>query len=200
MAAPTLTTDRLILVPMGPQHLSLHVRLDSDPEVMRYLLGRARTSQEASDRWEPECANQVPRALGLGFWMGYDRDRYRADQPQDWDAFVGWWDLDPSAVGPSGRVIEAEAGWRVRRDRWRQGLAIEAARAMLDHGFVQVGLERIWAETLVVNAGSRAVMGRLGMGQVRIEQRDQDEPIPGAEQGVYISAITADQWAARTDR
>lgn len=200
MVTPTLTTDRLVMVPMGPEHLPLHIRLDSDPEVMRYLLGRARTEAEAIARWEPECADQVARALGLGFWMGFDRERYRTEVPDDWAAFVGWWDLDPSEVGPNGRVVAAEAGWRVRRDRWRQGLAIEAARQMLEHGFSQVGLDRIWAETMVVNAGSRAVMGRLGMRQLRIEQRTWDEPIPGSEQGEYLSEITAQQWAELNGR
>jgi RimJ/RimL family protein N-acetyltransferase len=44
MPQPTLRTPRLLLVPLADRHLDLEVELDSDPEVMRYLDGRARTA------------------------------------------------------------------------------------------------------------------------------------------------------------
>jgi RimJ/RimL family protein N-acetyltransferase len=42
MTQPTLDTERLRLVPLADEHLEFEVELDSDPEVMRYLAGRAR--------------------------------------------------------------------------------------------------------------------------------------------------------------
>jgi RimJ/RimL family protein N-acetyltransferase len=47
--------------------------------------------------------------------------------------------------------------------RWRRGLATEAGRALLAHGFGVLGLERIVAITHPRNQRSRAVMERLGM-------------------------------------
>ena len=44
MSQPVLRTPRLLLVPLADRHLDLEVELDSDPEVMRYLDGRARTA------------------------------------------------------------------------------------------------------------------------------------------------------------
>lgn len=41
MAQPTLQSDRLRLVPLADEHLELEVEPDSDPEVMRYIIGRA---------------------------------------------------------------------------------------------------------------------------------------------------------------
>ncbi len=46
MAQRMLRTGRLELVPLADEHLELEVELDSDPEVLRYLYGRARTQSE----------------------------------------------------------------------------------------------------------------------------------------------------------
>jgi RimJ/RimL family protein N-acetyltransferase len=43
MTRPVITTQRLELRPMTPAHLPLHRQLDTDPKVMRFLLGRARS-------------------------------------------------------------------------------------------------------------------------------------------------------------
>jgi RimJ/RimL family protein N-acetyltransferase len=56
-----------------------------------------------------------------------------------------------------------EVGWRLARAYWRQGLAAEGARAAIDFGFRQVGLEEIVAQTAAVNVRSRRLMERLGM-------------------------------------
>jgi hypothetical protein len=39
-------TERITLVPLADGHLEWEVELDSDPEVMRYLSGRAGTREE----------------------------------------------------------------------------------------------------------------------------------------------------------
>ena len=46
---------------------------------------------------------------------------------------------------------------------WGRGLATEAARAVLAHGFGTVGLARVIAATDVPNTASTRVMERLGM-------------------------------------
>lgn len=191
MTRPTLRTRRIELRPMRPEHLPLLHELDSDAEVMRFILGRARTSDEIDEFWGPRCAETRADPDGIGWWVGFHGDD-----------FLGWWDLSRSdgdhESGLSGRA--AEIGWRVVRRRWRQGLASEGARALLAHGFITVGLDRIWAETMAVNAGSRGVMRSIGMRHLRTEHRRWDHPLPGAEDGEVVYEITADEWrAARTE-
>lgn len=173
---------------MTLEHLPLLVELDSDPEVLRYLLGRARSAEEAREFWSPACADTEADAHGLGWWVGFLGDD-----------FVGWWDLVPPSLGSpaSTPATRAEAGWRLRRRHWRRGLASEGAMALFEHGFEVVGLDLIWAETMAVNEGSRGVMRRLGMQHVRTEQRPADASIPGAEHGEVIYEITRTQWQAR---
>ena len=171
---------------MTTGHLPLLHRLDSDPEVMRYLLGRARTPEEIDAVWGPRCADTAADAAGLGWWVGFS----------DGD-FLGWWDLGRSDSSPSSppRPDEAEIGWRLVRHHWRKGLATEGARALLRHAFETVGLQRVWAETMAVNAGSRGVMRKLGMRHVRTEVHQWDDPLPGSEHGEVTYEITATEWA-----
>ena len=74
MAQPILRTGRLLLVPLADRHVDLEVELDSDPEVLRYISGRAHTRDEAVASHPtrrarahpvdgPGCAD-VPPALG----------------------------------------------------------------------------------------------------------------------------------------
>lgn len=174
---------------MTSEHLPLLVELDADAEVLRYILGRARSAQEAQDYWAPICADGDADAVGLGWWVG----RNASD-----DAFLGWWDLSPAGPVPTAPA-SAEAGWRLARRHWRQGYATEGARALLlEHGFFTVGLNEVWAETMAVNEPSRRVMTRLGMRHLRTEHRSWDEPLPGADQGEVVHNITRENWPTMT--
>lgn len=164
---------------MTVEHLPLLVELDSDAEVMRHVLGRARSAQEARDFWSSKGADTVADTQALGWWVGFTPP-VRGDRPD----FVGWWVLSPGFIdAPTTQTAEhAEAGWRLARRHWRRGLATEGAVAVFNHGFAAVGLDLIWAEAAETNAGSRGVMRHLGMRHVRTEH-DQ-----------VIHEITRSQW------
>lgn len=169
-----LTTERLRLVPVTAADLPFLVELDGDPEVMRHLTGRARTRQEAEDFWSP----RIPGPMWIGHHLG---------RP------VGWW-----AVWPREGGI-AELGYRLARRAWGQGLAVEGARAVLDAAFAEPALRVVRAETMVVNAGSRGVMRRLGMHEVGVEHREWEEPLPGAELGEVIAEVTRQEWSSTAE-
>ena len=71
MSRPVLRTSRLVLRPMTIEHLPLLHQLDTDPQVMRYLLGRARTPEEIEQFWTPRCVDTIADAAGLGWWVGF---------------------------------------------------------------------------------------------------------------------------------
>lgn len=185
MERPLLRTERIELAPMTTEHLPLLVDLDADAEVLRFILGRARSTTEARDFWAPICADTDADAVGLGWWVGRRRDN---------GDFLGWWDLSPDRPVPE-RPTRAEAGWRLARPHWGQGLATEGATTVVEHGFSTVGLSTVWAETMAVNQASRAVMAKLGMHHVRTEHRDWDIALAGAEHGEVIYEITQEDWA-----
>jgi len=92
---------------------------------------------------------------------------------------------------------QAELGYRLLHRYWRRGLASEGAHELIRHCFADLGLSRIFAETMAVNTASRATMTAVGMKYVRTQLVAWEDPIPGAEQGEVEYAITRDQWITR---
>jgi len=185
MAQPILQTDRITLVPLSDDHLEHEIALDADPEVMRYLTGRARSREEVEALHRQRLA-VAERAAGLGFWAGLVDGR-----------FVGWWLLEPPERADQGPADgQAELGYRLLRRCWRQGLGSEGARELLRYAFEDLRLNRVFAETMAVNAASRATMAAIGMQYVRTFHMDWEEPLPGSELGEVEYAITREDWLA----
>jgi RimJ/RimL family protein N-acetyltransferase/SAM-dependent methyltransferase len=176
LTRPTLTTERLRLEPLGREHADHIVALNADPEVMRFITGRPLPAEQSLASLPELVADQD----GLGFWAGFEGDD-----------FVGVWFLIPDPERPGA----GEVGYRLPRAAWGRGLATEGSRALLDHGFDTAGLDRVWAETMTVNAASRAVMDRLGMTYER--SLPGEEPVAGWEQGEVVHGIDRATWAAR---
>jgi RimJ/RimL family protein N-acetyltransferase len=193
VAPPILRTERLLLVPLADRHLDLEIQLDADPEVLRYLFGRARTRAEVieSHARRMSAAGTVD---GLGYWMAFET----AGEREAADDFVGLMMLPP-AHGPDqpDDPTVADLGYRLARRHWRRGLASEASRALLAHAFDTVGQRRVIAQTMAVNAGSRGVMRAVGMRYVRTYFPTWDEPLPGADSGEVEYEMTRAMWAER---
>jgi RimJ/RimL family protein N-acetyltransferase len=120
-----LVTRRLRLEPFTDAHLDGLVAIDSDPEVMRYIPGGVQSREQTLAAIERVKAR----------WLQW---RY------SWWSFV---ELQTGQIVGSGCIQHLardaakplEIGWRLRRDRWRQGFAIEAAVAMADFAFGTLG-------------------------------------------------------------
>jgi len=61
------------------------------------------------------------------------------------------------------RDRRAELGYWLGLDAWGTGYATEAAGALVDFGFGELALARIYAQVLAGNAASRRVLDKLGM-------------------------------------
>lgn len=92
-------------------------------------------------------AREMPQTLGFCQWPVIDKT----------DAvLIGFCGLVPA----SHRV---EIGWRLAQEAWGRGLATEAARAVLKHGFETLGFQRIIATVQSPNRASIRVAEKLGM-------------------------------------
>ncbi len=168
-----LITARLALRPASPEHVDLHVELDSDPEVMRYISGgRASTREEIE---------QIVREVRGTRWTATLLDS---------GMFVGWFSLRSS--GPA----EFELGYRLRRTMWGQGMATEGTQALVDHAFTARDAARVWAQTMTVNARSRAVMERCGLRYVRTFHYDWPDVIEGGDEGDVEYELARHDWLA----
>jgi RimJ/RimL family protein N-acetyltransferase len=184
MTQSTLYTERLQLAPLSDAHLELEIALDADPEVMRYLTGQAlsRAEVEPAHQRRLAAAREVP---GLGFWAGFAAGE-----------FVGWWILQPPHGPDQPKVVgEADLGYRLMRRHWRRGYASEGARELIRYGFDDLGLNRIFAQTMAANTAARATMSAAGLSHVRaFISGPYDDLVPGAEQGEVEYEITRSTW------
>lgn len=57
----------------------------------------------------------------------------------------------------------AELAYWIGKPYWGQGYATEAARQMLEYGFNELKLNRIWAAAMARNPASSMVMQKIGM-------------------------------------
>ncbi|HJV04977.1 MAG TPA: GNAT family N-acetyltransferase [Actinomycetota bacterium] len=143
-----LETERLLVREFEPGDLDAYAALIGDPETMRYY-ARPFTRDEASDLIERNRARY--RAHGFGVWALEERGT---------GEFLGDCGLAVSLVEG---IPEVEVMWHVVRDRWRGGLATEAASAVRDHALGPVGLKRLVALVRPENVPSAGVARKLGM-------------------------------------
>ncbi|MBO4210903.1 GNAT family N-acetyltransferase [Micromonospora echinofusca] len=188
-----LRTDRLVLRRFTGADLEDLVALDGDPEVMRYLTGgRSTPRQRMRDEVLPYLLGYYDRGDDFGYWAAVDRR----------GGFLGWFHLRPHpGGGPAGAPDRhgIELGYRLRRAVWGNGYATEGCRALLRKGFTELGVDRVYAETMAVNVASRRVMEKAGLRYVRTFHQRWPEAIAGSEFGEMEYAVTRAGWWARQD-
>jgi RimJ/RimL family protein N-acetyltransferase len=171
--------------------------------------------------WRLAEADRLLDLLGrmeVARWLGNEpkpmRDRGEAEaRIEGWAAILaedphfGAWAVVERASGvTAGTVLlkalpdgngEIEIGWHLHPDSWGRGIATDAARALLAHGFA-VGLEEVWAVTHLDNARSAAVCRRIGMRLLGVTRRWYHQPSlmfwSGARAGAKPS-LRADEGA-----
>ncbi|HEX5075620.1 MAG TPA: GNAT family N-acetyltransferase [Gemmatimonadaceae bacterium] len=100
-------------------------------------------------------------------------------------------------VGAVGLTItpahaHAEMGYWVGVPYWNRGYATEAAAALVDFGFKQLGLHRIHAHYLTRNPASGRVMQKLGMRSEGVSRHAVRKN--GQFEDLELYAILADEW------
>lgn len=162
-----------------------------------------------ADDWRAMHAYQQDPAY-LRF---YDRERVDEDDARALvGAFVGWQAEEPRARvqlavtrAETGEVIGnvglrresadaplADMGYELAPAHWGRGYATEAARALLDWGFVQGRLARVHAHCIAENAASAGVLRKLGFreeGRLRAHQWIRGQP-----HDVLLFGILRDEW------
>jgi len=158
---PPIQTERLILRGWRTSDLAAFAAMNADPEVMRHFPARLdRAASDASVERQQDGLRQEGRGL-------------LAAETRSDGAFIGFIGLlRISFGGPLDG--SSEIGWRLARSSWGKGYASEGARACLAHAFDALGDEEVVALAPQSNAGSLAVMRKIGM--QRDPKDDFDHP------------------------
>jgi len=107
-------------------------------------------------------------------------------------------------IGTCGVRIEdcenrqASFGCAIARPYWGKGLAVEAAHRILKYGFSELGMHRIYAETISENARAGMLARRLGM-RLEAELRE-NRFFQGRWWHTAIYAILKDEWEIASRR
>lgn len=90
---------------------------------------------------------------------------------------------------------EADIGYELNPEFWGRGYASEAAHAMVEYGFTELGVHRIWSWCIADNVASARVLEKLGMrqeGRLR-----ENEFFKGRWWDTLVYAILEPEWRAR---
>lgn len=177
-----LTTARLRLEPCANVHLDGLHAMNADPQVMRYISGKAETREETQAminrvqaRWAEfgySWWTFIERSTGEVVGAGCVQNLRRESTP----------DADPACP--------LELGWRLPRDRHGRGYASEAAFAMGDWAFETFGPTELLAVCDPANTASSGVMKRIGMHDRGLQRWY------GKDMATF--GIAADEWRANS--
>ena len=147
--SPEIATPRLLLRPLAPEDLDAVHRLWTDPDVRRYLWDGEEIPRE-------KARTMIVRSMesfeehGYGLWAAIDKGS---------GALIGFCGFWPS--GEDGRGGELLYG--IATQSWGEGLATEAAGAMIRYGFEEIELDRVVAGADTRNTASLRVMEKAGL-------------------------------------
>jgi len=145
-----LRSERLILRRWRDSDRLPFRQLNADPRVMEFF--PEPLSAEASDALIDRAQEHFNRH-GFGPF---------AVELIETNAFIGFIGLSIPAFD-AHFMPAVEIGWRLAFEHWGKGLATEGARAAVDFGLNDLGLEQVVSFTVSDNLRSRRVMERLGM-------------------------------------
>ena len=177
---PTLQTARLILRPFVLADASDVQRLVGDKDV-------ASTTLRISHPYEDGVAEQ---------WIAGQQEKFErgeaatfALERRDGGQLIGCISLDIAQANQA-----AELGYWIGKPWWNQGYGTEAARAVVQYGFTQLGLNRIHALCMTRNPASGRIMQKIGMAY---EGRHRQAILKwGQFEDIEAYAILKSDWAA----
>jgi [ribosomal protein S5]-alanine N-acetyltransferase len=143
-----LETSRLILRPFAADDLDRIAELMANKDFMRFSMG-------------PMTHEQTQRFVDKV--IAWDRDGLPSQFAmivRSSGALAGYCGFFHQEVDG---VNEIEIGYRLQRDFWNRGLTTEAARAVRNHGFRDLKLERVISLIHPDNLASRRVAEKNGM-------------------------------------
>lgn len=174
-----LETERLILRDFVKEDWRRVLEYQSDPLYLRYYEWTERTPEAAQEfvGWFLEHQKQNPR---IKFQLAVTLKS------------------NSQLIGNCGirmdhtNAFQADIGYELDPKYWNHGYATEAAHAIVDFGFHNFGLHRVWSWCVADNLGSAHVLEKLGMrreGHLR-----QNEYYRDRWWDTFMYAILVDEW------
>jgi len=161
MSKIILETERLLIREFNEADEDILFKLNSDPDVMRYVGPGQVQIREQVQAGLGRLAKLYQDHPGYGSWATFDKEL---------DEFVG-----AVLLIPYPETNEVEVGYRFNKEHWGRGYATESTKALIQYGFEKLGLKRIIAIAYPENKPSIHVMKKCGMRDEGIIHNDQQD-------------------------
>ena len=178
---PIIRAERVYLRPAERSDIPTFVRWFNDAETLSFVLMRAPMSTAMEERWFESMLET------------HGKDRF---------LFVICRLGDGVPIGNCGlfdiNYVDGHAGIGItigEKALWGQGLGTDAMYALLDFGFGQLRLERLWLEVYDYNARARRSYDKAGFTLEGIERRAVFKQ--GQFHDVQLMSILRDEWVAQ---
>jgi RimJ/RimL family protein N-acetyltransferase len=146
-----LETERLVIRPYREDDATALHEVFGSPEVMKWTPSPpSKDVAETAQRLARTMAFTARQPQGMGLWA------LELKKPAEFLGQVGLFPVE-------GKGPEVEVAYELAPRVWGHGYATEAARALIDCGFGELGLRRIVALILPDNARSRNVASKCGL-------------------------------------
>jgi RimJ/RimL family protein N-acetyltransferase len=178
---PVIAGQRVRLEPPRAEYAPTYIRWFADRAVTRYLMVRHPTSLRKQEEWLEQMAASPEDVL----WA-----MARAGD----GALIG----NIHLMKIAWRHLRAELGYVIgERDQWGKGCATEAIKLATAYGFLELGLQKLWATVMTPNEASRRALERNGYRQCALFRRDRYAD--GAWHDLWVGEILKDEWDAREE-
>ncbi|MBU0528450.1 GNAT family N-acetyltransferase [bacterium] len=143
-----LESERLYLKEFTLDDTDNFFRLNSDPEVMKYILPPV-TDINVIIKSIKKIRKYYTENPGLGVWAGYEKHS---------DEFIGFFEL-----AHLDNTEEIEVGYRIHKKYWNKGYATEMTKVLIDYEFNIMKLDQIAGITHPENIASQKVLTKSGL-------------------------------------
>ena len=127
-------------------------RLNSDPDVMKYIL-TPMTDINVIIKSIKKIRKYYIENPGFGVWAGFVKES---------DEFIGFFEL-----AHLDNTEEIEVGYRLLKEHWGKGYATEMTQVLIEYGFNKMDLKEIVGITHPENIASQNVLLKSGLTYVK---------------------------------
>ncbi len=178
---PVIRGERVYLRASERSDVPTFVRWFNDSETLSYLSMRAPMSEAGEEQWFTQMLKQEGKDA-----YHFVMCRIEDDKPI---GTIGLFHVD---------TVNGSAGIGIgigEKALWGQGYGTDAMNALLDFGFGQLRLERMWLEVVDFNARARRSYEKCGFVLEGTERRAMFKR--GQFHDVHLMSILRDEWAAQ---
>lgn len=141
-----ISTERLVLKPLGKNYLKSTVQYALDYENTKYMCHLPNETVEETEKFLADA-----------------EDEWKKEQPEFLEFAIIYHDIHIGAVSVYFEHDTGELGWIINKNYWGNGFAYEAAKALIDYAKAEIKISHFLAHCDAKNIASYKVMEKLGM-------------------------------------